>query len=261
MAALGGGMGGMGGMQGLLPLVLGATLFGGGLGNFGGGWGRGGVGGAAASAVATDVVLNPAFQSLQNQISTLGTQVNSNNLTNQITDTTGQVLAGITSINKNVTDSNRDIISSIGAVQTAQAAGNFTTLSSINGLGRDVTAAQNQGALQQLNSFNQLNSNVLQGFNEVNRDSANAFNQVQMSLNALSAQNAACCCDLKSTITADGCATRALIESLNVQNLQGQLADAKSQLASSQQTNQFASMLSNTASTIIHHIPDCSKPK
>jgi hypothetical protein len=219
------------------------------------------MGGPAAAAVATDVVLNPAFQSLQNQISTLSNQMNQNAVSDQITDISTQTLAGITSINKNLTDSNRDIISSIGAVQTAQAAGNFTTLSSINGLGRDITAQANQNALQQLNSFNQLNTNVMQSFNENSRDNANAFNQVQMSLNALSAQNAACCCDLKATIQADGCTTRALIESLNVQNLQAQLADAKSQLASSNQTNQFASMLSNTASTIIHHIPDCSKVK
>jgi hypothetical protein len=40
MASMAGGMGGLGGMQGLLPLVLGATLFGGGLGGLGGWGGR-----------------------------------------------------------------------------------------------------------------------------------------------------------------------------------------------------------------------------
>ena len=90
-----------GGMESRWPLLL---LMGGrgGLG----GWGNGG---AAAGAIATDITLNPAFQSLQNQISTLSGQVNNNNVLDQITDGNSQILAGITSVNQNISGTSRDI--------------------------------------------------------------------------------------------------------------------------------------------------------
>jgi hypothetical protein len=207
---------GMGGDGGIGSLLIGALLFGGGLGGFGGR----GVAGADLAATA----------GIQNQLNGMQSQMTSattNNEINQLqSDLNAMNIANLQGI------SNNALLYQGGNAQVlaAQAANNFTTLSSINGLGRDVTAAQNQGALQQLNSFNNLTTTTLQGFNEISRDSANAFNQVQMSLNAIAAQNAACCCELKSAIAHDGNETRALINSLNTQNLNTQIADLKSQV-------------------------------
>lgn len=46
---------------------------------------------------------------------------------------------------------------------------------------------------------------------------------------AILAAQAACCCEIKELIRAESGATRDLINSLNTQNLQAQLADAKSE--------------------------------
>lgn len=228
---------GMLGGGGIGSLLIGALLFGGGLGGFGNRYGNGG-----GYPVAEGAQLGQ-LAGIQTQLTALQGQVAST-----------AIDAGLTSINQNISGTSRDQLQAINATQTAQAAANFTTLSSINGLGRDVTAQANQNALSTLNSFNQLNTSVLQGFNEVGRDNANAFNQVQSSLAAMAAQQAACCCDLKAAICADGQETRALINNLYVQNLQGQLADAKSQnnALNSQIFTQAA--LNAQAGVIINHL-------
>jgi len=245
----------LGGGDGIGALLIGALLFGGGLGGFGGNrGGYGNCGGAAASGVVSDVLLTPQLNSIQGQINTLSNSVNNNALVDQLVDGFGGIDAGITSVNQNISGTTRDLLNSIANLSTAQAAANFTTLSSINGLGRDVTAQANQNALQQLNSFNQVTTSVLQGFNEVSRDNANAFNQVQMSLNAMAAANAACCCDIKASIAADGNDTRALINAINLQNIQGQLADAKCQISDMNQTNILKDNNAAQTNTILHHL-------
>lgn len=115
-------------------------------------------------------------------------------------------------------------------------------------------ATSNQNALQQLNSFNQLNTTTLQGFNEVGRDTATATNQLIMGQNNLAAQLSNCCCDIKQAIGADGAATRALINDLNVQNLQAQLADAKSMNNSLTQNIAMNNALGNQTSVILQHL-------
>ena len=173
----------------------------------------------AASAVATDIVLNPALQSIQSQISSLTDQVNDNNILTAITANAGYINDGF-----------RDLTGSLSNISTAVATGNFTTLQSINGLGSSIMAQNNQSALQSLNSFNLLNTNVLQGFNTSQLQSLNSFNQVLAGLSAQNAQMAECCCDIKTAIASDGDETRALINSLNVSNLTQQLNDAKTAL-------------------------------
>jgi hypothetical protein len=89
--------------------------------------------------------------------------------------------------------------------------------------------------------------NTIQNFNQVQNSQQTATNQIISNLNAMSAQNAACCCDLKQAISNDGNATRALINDLNVQNLQGQLNDAKLQISNTNQTI----ALENFAATLV----------
>ena len=227
----------------------GGALIGGGLGALVGSMlgGRGGWGGwnggaaPAATAVATDVVLNPAFQSLQNQIQTLQGQVGANDLRNEMEsmeNTFATISSGQTSANA---ANFNNVIDKIGQVQTASAAANFTTLQSINDLGRDVTAQANQNALQQLNSFNNLQF-----------QNAQATNQIIAQMAAQAATQAACCCEIKSAIAADGNATRSLINDLNVQNLRDQLAAANNKVSNNEQ-NQY---LLNTILTHLHPVAE-----
>lgn len=222
-------------MNSLRPLLL--------LSGWLGGFGWRGRGWAAAWAVASDIVLQPAFQSLQNQIQTLSWQVQANSMTDQIVDGFSTINSNISDVNNNINWTTRDILNNIWTVNTALAAGNFTTLNSINGLGRDVASAQNQSALQNLNSFNQLNTTVLQWFNNQQFQTAQATNQIIAQGTANAQAMAECCCAIKEKIGTDWALTRALINDLNVHNLEQELADAK--LANSQavQTNQLENFM------------------
>ena len=202
----GGSDGGLLGGGGIGALLIGALLFGGGMGglgmgNRGGNYGNYGGGGlvanAATGAVADSIVLNPAFQSLQHQISGIENTLNSHN-----TD------VGITSINQNISGTSRDQLNSIANLSTAQAAANFTTLSSINGLGRDITAAQTQALINSLQNFNTLQGNL-----------TTTTNLIIAGQNAQNAEQARCCCDIKQLILSDGNLTRALINSNTMQDL------------------------------------------
>ena len=222
--------GGLLGGGGIGALLIGALLFGGGLGGFGGN--KWGAGAPATTAVATDIVLNPAFQSVQNQITNLSDSINQNQLTGQIE---------LQSVN--FSDALRDLSDQLGSAATAIAAANFTTLQSINGLGTTIQASQNQNALQTLNSFNLINTNLLQGVNQINSNIAGGFAAQVQQLNDISRSMDDCCCEIKSVINSDGDATRALINSLNVASLTQQLSDAKTQVTVQSQTNAIIAAL------------------
>ena len=222
-----------GGLAGLVGGMVGRGGFGGG-NNWGGGYG-GGYGGPAADAAAASVVLNPAFQSIQHQIDSVGNTLNAHSTDN-----------GITSVNQNVSGTSRDLLNSIANLSTAQATAAFTTLQSINDLGRDVTAQANQNALQQLNSFNQLTTATLQGFNGAAMQMQNSTNQIitQGTANAaavaagfcqISKELATCCCEVKQKIADDGNLTRALINDTNMQNLRDQLVTANGRISNNEQ--------------------------
>jgi len=219
-------MGGIGGGSGLAAGagVIGGLLLGSLINGNGGLWGNRN-GGAGADAAATSVVLNPAFQSLQQQISSLNNEVDNN-----------AILAGITSVNQNISGTSRDIGRDVANLSTAAAAANFTTLTSINGLGRDITAAQTQALINNLQNFNAIQGNL-----------TNSTNQIiaQGTANAMAMQN--CCCEIKGLIQSDGNATRSLINDLNVQNLRDQLAAANGKVSNNEQ-NQYL------LSTILTHL-------
>ena len=131
-----------------------------------------------------------------------------------------------------------------GQIQTALAAGNFTTLGSINDLGRDITAGQNQIQLQTLNSFNNLTTTLLQATNTLAATTVNSTNQIQSTLADQNMQQAQCCCEIKSAIAADGGMTRALISDIRLADLTAQLTDAKLALSNSAQTETIIAALS-----------------
>ena len=195
-----------------------------------GGWGGNnwnGGGAPATTAVATDIVLNPAFQSIQHQIDSLSGQLGTNT-----------VLEAVRHIDDQVAGYNTNTQNLIGNVATAQATSAFTTLQSINDLGRDATAQSNQNALQQVNSFNNLTTTTLQGFNGAAMQVQNVTNQIIGQLQAMAATNAACCCEIKSLIQSDGNETRALINNNTIQALRDKNVELAGEVSNFRQ-NQF----------------------
>ena len=236
-----GGSGGLGVGAGALGGGVAGLLLGGLLANNGNGglFGGNNNNNAVTAAAATDVLLNPAFQSLQQQVTNLSSQLN----TGDLQDSIGK------------------LSSDLGNIATAQAAANFTTLSSINGLGRDLVTNIHQQDLTQLNSFNNLTTTMLQGFNGSAMQVQNSTNQIIAQGTASAAANAAnfcslersmaqCCCEIKGVVAAEGSATRALINDMNVQSLRDQLAAANKKVSNNDQ-NQYL------LTTIINHLsPD-----
>lgn len=229
-----GGLGEGGFGSGILGFLFGSLLGGGGFGGLGGNQLNTAINANQSGAIAG---LEAGVANIQNALNT-----------NSLQD-------GLIALSQAI-NSNASIINNgIADLSTAQQAGNFTTLSSINGLGRDISAQSNQQALQQLNSFNVLNTSMLQGFNEIGRDTATATNQLIMGQNALSAQLASCCCKLGQDIRDDGALTRALINDLNVQRLTSELNDAKNNISNSNQTNALIAAMAQQTNTILAHIP------
>lgn len=223
------GSGALGG--GILGLLAGMLLTG-----RGGFWGNGVNGGPLANAATTDIVMNPAFQSLQQQIAGISSAMNTNS-TNAEIDNVARSIESANLANLQGIASNALTYQAGNAnVLTELANGNFTTLNSINGLGRDIVASNTQALINNLQNFNNLSAQVATG-----------NNQIIAGQNAQNAQMAACCCDIKQTISAEGAATRALINDLNVQNLRDQLIAANTKVSNNEQ-NQYL------LSTILAHV-------
>lgn len=213
------GLGAVGG--GVAGLLLGGLIGSNGNGLFGGG---------NSNANAAEFgALNNQIQSIQAQIGSQGVHAEINELENQLSAANTANLQGIAANALAYTNGN-------AAIQTSLANGNFTTLNSINGLGRDITAANTQALINTIQNFNTVNSNI-----------TNTSNQIIAGQNAIASQMASCCCEIKSTIMADGAATRSLINDLNVQNLRDQLSAANNKVSNNEQ-NQYL------LSTILTHI-------
>ena len=235
------GFGGMGGIGGLL---IGALLFGGrnGFGNMGG------AGGVVEGAQVGQL------NGIQAQVTGLASQLSTGAISSEINELEGSLNAANIANLQGISQNALTYQAGNANVLAQQQASNYTTLTSLNGLGRDIMAQSNQNALQQLNSFNNLTTTNLQSFNEMSRDNGNGFNAIIASQNAIAAQMAACCCEIKSTITADGSATRSLINDLNVQNLQTQLADAKNQNSNLAQSIAFQTYQQDQTNVILRHL-------
>lgn len=234
----GSGDGFMGG--GLGGILLGALLFGrGGLGGLGmgGGYAPGVVEGSQSGAIS----------GIQQQLNSLSSQVASTGIHSELNEIEGSIEALNVANLQGIANNAQLYQSGNAAIQTSLANSNFTTLSSVNSLGRDITAAYNQG-------FNSLNTAMLQGFNEMGRDTLNATNMIINGQNALSSRMAECCCEIKSTITADGAMTRALITDNRMQDLQAALNDAKNQISDLNQTNALIANNALQTNTILQHL-------
>ena len=172
------GFGGMGSIGGLL---IGALLFGG-----RNGFGSNGTGGAIEGAQVGQL------NGIQAQVTGLASQLSTGQISSEINELEGSLNAANIANLQGISQNALTYQSGNAAILAAQQASNYTTLTSINGLGRDTMAQSNQNALQQLNSFNQLGTTTLQSFNEMSRDNGNAFNAIVAGQNSLAAQLAAC---------------------------------------------------------------------
>lgn len=309
---LGGGLGG---------LLLGGLLFGnnGMLGGFGRGYGVGGPvpgygvggygygGGSLGGYVvgSAEGGQTAGISALQAQVSQIANTQGQDRVIGEIDEVEGAIgnlgtstAAGFADVQGSLAAIGRDYNNLFGQVNANIANGNFQTLNSINGLGRDVTAQANNNALQQLNSFNGLsstvdqgfnniqtatqvgfnntntamlngfnaaafntqnsfnnmNTNMMQGFNEVGRDINTSTTQLIAGQNAMAAQMAACCCDIKETVRTDGGLTRALINDIRLAELNAQLTDAKVQVSNLMQTNALNSNNATQTNTILAHL-------
>jgi hypothetical protein len=246
---LGGGLGG---------LLLGGLLFGqGGMfgGNRNGGYGMGGypsAGGFYAGNVEGGQTAG--ITALQGQLTALSQTVGSNQVTNQMAQINDVVVDGIGDINDSLNSIARDLTSGQGNIVNSITNGNFATLQNLNALGRDSVVQANNNALQQLNSFNQLSTNLNQGFNEIGRDANIATSQIIAGQNALAAQSAQCCCEIKQAIATDGGLTRALINDIRLSELNAQLTDCKLANSNLMQTNALVANNATQTSTILQHI-------
>lgn len=103
-----------------------------------------------------------------------------------------------------------------------------------------------QNSLQAQAQNNALNLQLL----------ANA-NTAAMAACDMKNQLAACCCEIKSTVTEDGQKTRALITDNEMASLRMKLSDTKDKLANSEQSILVSQQIQGAVGTILHHLPLC----
>lgn len=249
------GFGGIGtgfGIDALLILLL--------LGGQNGMWGRSGCG-PASNAVATDVVLQPAFQSLQQQIASLQENVSSDVITGKISDLSTQLCTSGQNIN-NVNNANtRELANSIANLSTATATGNFTTLQSLNSLQSALTQQNTQNLIQGINQNQVTNGLITNGFNQNYLATLTGFNGIEKSIDAVSREMAKCCCDTQQAIRESICAgkdnTQRILDQMahdRQADLIQQLQDAKNQISDLNQTNALIANNATQTNIILQHL-------
>ncbi len=132
-------------------------------------------------------------------------------------------LEGVEAIN----DVSRDVLQSSAALGIAQASANFNTLQSINGLGMLLNTNQHNSDLEVSQNFAAQTAVIQQNFTNSLIQSSRDQAAIQASFAANAAANAACCCEIKSAIAADGQATRALITQNLINQLQTDLSNSR----------------------------------
>jgi len=258
------GMGGFGGGTGFgMDALLILLLLGGGQGGLGGWGGRNG--GPATAAVTTDVVLQPAFQALQGQITNLQENLSADAITGKISDLSTQLCASGQNLNATNNANTRELAGGISNLATATATGNFTTLQSLNGLQAALTQTATQNLIQGLNQSQITNGLVANGFNNQTLATLTGFNATEKSIDVLAREMAKCCCETQQAIERSICAgkdnTQTILSQLShdrMADLTQQLQDAKNQISDLNQTNALIANNAIQTSTILQHLaPFC----
>ena len=203
----------------LLPVDTGSGVGGSALGAFAGAlfgswFGDGGFGGRGAGAVAaTTAAVDTGI--VLDQLSNLNSSVNGLGLS---------VVQGQNSTNMAIVQSAVDTYTALNSTLNAQTLANQTASSTTN-------------------------ATLIQGFSGLNQSVYQGSVDTRFAINDLARQNAECCCEIKTAIGAEGAATRQLIQSQYINQLETQLCDAKSQI-STLESNAFT-VASNAQQTQI----------
>lgn len=163
----------------------------------------------------------------------------------------------------------------------AVVASDAAVLEAINGLGLTVVQGQNQSNLVAAQGFAGLNTVVqtgdaavtaaitqssfqnlnalTQGFAGLNTAIVSSSNDTRFAISDLARQNAECCCEIKGAITAEGSATRQLMQQQYINQLQTELCDAKSKIGSLE-SNMYLSasqqaQTNQIIQTVLAHLP------
>jgi len=239
-----GGNGLGGGQDGGLLLLLLLSMFN------RGGFGMGG-------AVATEAVTSS--KDVMAQLNTFQTWASTN---------ASQLAQSICGIDKSICCSTRDVIASVNAL-TPQMFQQFSSLthemtSGFASLEKSVDNLSAANALAECQTQNLVNTSsaaVIQKLQEcccanqlananqnalIEAKTAALLTQGVMKQAAVLNEFAKQTCDIKQTITADGQATRALIQSIETDRLRQELADTKAALSNCQQTGNFSTILNAT---------------
>lgn len=110
------------------------------------------------------------------------------------------------------------------------------------------TGLTNEALLIQLNNnlnagFNSINTNLCNGFATINSGIAGVNLALATGFGSITHQNDMNTCAIKSAIHEDGAATRALINSIELQNWRDRAMAAENALSNSQQTAQIVNSL------------------
>lgn len=269
------------GSGGIGDLLIGALLFGGmgGNGGFGnrfgmngGGYGNGygyGMGGcvgtsvqqAATGAVATDLLLSPAFQNIQSQISNLQENISTDHLTGKIGDLSDKVCCTSQNLVNTVNDNTRELSNGIGSLQAAQVNANFETLRSSNALQAAITTQNTQNLIQGINQSQVTNGLITNGLNNAYLAQLTGFTAIEKSMDGISKDMAECCCEIKSTIRdsidVNNNNTQKILDSMasgRYQDLLEKYNASQTVVSNLIQTNVLKDNNAAQTATILHHI-------
>ncbi len=198
-------------------------------------------------------------------------------LINNLSDTVNAngVREAVNSVGNNVVGWTASVKDTVNWVNQNVTSGNYTTLTWLNDLGRDITNSISRAEVSSLNAvaensrdnasqFNSSNIATMSWFNNTNRTIDIWFNQSFLQSKDLMAQMASCCCDIKTEmakqhcdikqlVSAENSQTRDLITSNRILELERKLNDVKSENSNLNQSqyllNQLQTCCPKTCST------------
>lgn len=190
---------------------------------------------------------------VHNQINQLADQVSANGIREAVNSVGANVVGGTASVKDTVNGVNQNV-----------TAGNYTTLTGLNDLGRDISGAIshvgsdfinaiNSSNIATLTGFNNANIATLTGFNNTNAQVAQGFNQSFIQSKDILSAMASCCCEIKERfcetdklILSEGQTTRALITDNRMHDLEDKLHQAQLKASQLEQTNALVEALGKT---------------
>ncbi len=102
---------------------------------------------------------------------------------------------------------------------------------SINGMNMNLSSGLCNIGYQTLDQSSRTNLAMMQGFSALGHDNCQNTNNIVSAVNGVGFQLAECCCKTQNAIRDEGCATRQLIQSNLITDLQTKLCDQKAENA------------------------------